>query len=339
MKKIFFICCILISILSFSQSIKGKVLDENKQPLVGANVYFDGTTIATITDEKGNFTLNYSSKINSILAISFIGFQTQFISNVKPNEEINIVLKESLNSLNEVIIKKDRFTRKQKLQLFREQFLGRSDNAKNTKIENEDAIYFEYDEKNMTLKAFSDVPLVIINSSLNYKITYELVNFEAKFYAKTLNSHDVFRSYYAGLTRFEEILSKSNNTKKREKAYQGSQLHFFRNLVNNIWDKKNFLLFKGSFQDNPNDYFKVTVDNDLYKVEVVKQTKSLASKDFVAEFNLLFDKKKQSKIIFETETFYVDKFGNNSNIENIIFSGDLSQQKVGDMLPMNYGIE
>ncbi len=53
MKKIFFICCILISILSFSQSIKGKVLDENKQPLVGANVYFDGTTIATITDEKG----------------------------------------------------------------------------------------------------------------------------------------------------------------------------------------------------------------------------------------------------------------------------------------------
>ena len=44
MKKIFFICCILISILSFSQSIKGKVLDENKQPLVGANVYFDGTT-------------------------------------------------------------------------------------------------------------------------------------------------------------------------------------------------------------------------------------------------------------------------------------------------------
>ena len=339
MKKIFFICCILISILSFSQSIKGKVLDENKQPLVGANVYFDGTTIATITDEKGNFTLNYSSKINSILAISFIGFQTQFISNVKPNEEINIVLKESLNSLNEVIIKKDRFTRKQKLQLFREQFLGRSDNAKNTKIENEDAIYFEYDEKNMTLKAFSDVPLVIINSSLNYKITYELVNFEAKFSAKTLNSYDVFRSYYAGLTRFEEILSKSNNTKKREKAYQGSQLHFFRNLVNNIWDKKNFLLFKGSFQDNPNDYFKVTVDNDLYKVEVVKQTKSLASKDFVAEFNLLFDKKKQSKIIFETETFYVDKFGNNSNIENIIFSGDLSQQKVGDMLPMNYGIE
>ncbi len=114
MKKLFFIICILISMFNFSQSIKGKVLDENKQPLVGANVYFDGTTIATITDEKGYFTLNYSSKINSILAVSFIGFQTQYISNVKSDEEINVVLKELLNSLSEVIIKKDRYLQESK---------------------------------------------------------------------------------------------------------------------------------------------------------------------------------------------------------------------------------
>ena len=225
------------------------------------------------------------------------------------------------------------------MQVFKELFLGTSDNAVNTKISNEDEIFFEYDEKTLTLKAFSNVPLQIINSALGYKINYELVNFETKFVYNTMNSKDAIRSYYAGLSRFEELNSRKNNTKKRDKWYQGSQLHFFRNLVGNIWDKNNFVLFKGGLRDNPNDYFKITTENDRYKVEVIKQTKDFASKDFVAEFNLLFNNKKQSKIIFETDVFYVDKFGNNSNIENIIFSGDLSRQKVADMLPINYRIE
>jgi len=72
---------------------------------------------------------------------------------------------------------------------------------------------------------------------------------------------------------------------------------------------------------------------------VTKQKKDLALNNFVAEFNLLFQKKQQSKIIFETDTFFLDKFGNNSNIENIIFSGYMSNQKVADMVPLNYGIE
>ena len=71
---------------------------------------------------------------------------------------------------------------------------------------------------------------------------------------------------------------------------------------------------------------------------VTKQKKDLALNNFVAGFNLLFHKK-QSKIIFETDTFFVDKFGNNSNIENIIFSGYMSNSKVADMVPLNYGID
>ena len=104
-------------------------------------------------------------------------------------------------------------------------------------------------------------------------------------------------------------------------------------------NKENFLLFKGSYQDNPEDYFIITDLGDSKKVQVAKQNKELSLSKSVAEFNLLFNKKQQSKIIFETETFYVDKYGNNSNIENIIFSGYMATQKVGDMLPMNYGIK
>jgi hypothetical protein len=324
---------------SFGQFINGTVIDEKNQPLPGANIYFDGTTIATIADENGNFSLRSIDKINSLLAISFIGYQTQFIKKFDSNKPLIIVLKESTNTLNEVVIKKDRFSRKQKLQLFREQFLGQTTTGKKSTIVNEDDIYFDYDEKTSSIKAFSDKPLIINNELLGYKITYELVAFEVNFVSLSINSEDVYRSYYSGLSRFEIVNSNEKIAKQREKVYQGSQLHFFRNLVNNVWNKDNFLLFKGRFQDNPNDYFTVSDTLELKKVTVTKQQASLRSKNFVAEFNLLFKKKQQSKILFETEEFFVDPFGNNSNIENIIFSGHIAQQKVGDMLPMNYGIQ
>ena len=339
MKKFLILASLFLSFSMFSQTLSGKVLDEKNLPVAGANIYFDGTTIATISDENGNFKLNYSSKTNSLLAISFIGYQTQYIQNIDVSKELKIVLLESNNTLNEVIVKKDRFSRKQKLQLFKEQFLGQTSNAKLTRIENEDDLYFDYDEKAMILKAYSENPLTIINDALGYKISYELVDFEANFFRATMKSTEVNRSFYAGLSRFEEIKSDAKKVKKREKSFKGSQIHFFRNLVNNVWNKDNFLLFKGSFQDNPSDYFQILDEGDYKKVMITKQTNGLASKNFVAEFNLLFDKKQQSRIVFETETFYVDKFGNNSNIENIIFSGYLSSLKVGDMLPLNYGIE
>lgn len=339
MNKILLFSLLFISSISLAQIVKGKVVDQNNQPLPGSNIYFDGTTIATIADENGNFSLNYGSKLNSILAVSFIGYQTQFIKSFDDDKALTIVLKEAANTLNEVVIRKDRFSRKQKLQLFREQFLGQTTTGKKTAIENEDDIYFDYDEKTFTIKAYSDKPLIVNNSLLGYKITYELVDFEVHFFNLSISSSDVARSYYVGLTRFEETHSNAKILKQREKCYQGSQLHFFRNLVANIWNKENFLLFKGSYQNNPNDYFTITDFNDSKKVVVSKQKKELSLNKFVAEFNLLFNKKQQSKIIFETETFYVDKFGNNSNIENIIFSGYMAQQKVGDMLPMNYGIK
>ncbi len=339
MNKFLLFFLLFISSISFAQIVKGKVVDQNNQPLPGSNIYFDGTTIATIADENGNFLLNYGSKLNSILAVSFIGYQTEFIKSFDTDKVLKIVLKEAANTLNEVIIKKDRFSRKQKLQLFREQFLGKTAVAKKAIIENEDDLYFDYDEVNNELKAYSDKPLIIKNVLLGYKITYELVNFQVDFHKTSINSDDVVRSYYSGLTRFEEVISNEKISKQRKKCYQGSQLHFFRNLVNNVWNKENFLLFNGSYQDNPNDYFAITDLGDSKKVQVTKQKKEFSLNKFVAEFNLLFNKKQQSKIIFETETFYVDKFGNNSNIENIIFSGYMAQQKVGEMLPMNYGIE
>jgi len=330
---------VIFSSISFAQVVKGKIVDKKNQPLPGANIYFDGTSIATIADKDGVFQLQYGTKLNSILAVSFIGYQTQYIKDYDSGKELNIVLKEAINVLKEVVLKKNRFSRKQKLQLFREQFLGQTAVGRKAKIENEDDLYFDYDESTNTFKAYSDKPLIINNALLGYKINYELVDFEVKFLSTSINSSEVYRSYYLGLSRYEEIESNPKILKQRQKCYEGSQLQFFRNLANNLWDKDNFLLFVGKFQDNPNDYFKISGESNSKQVTIGKQDKPLVGKKFVAEFNLLYKKKRQSRIIFETDTFFVDQFGNNSNVEDIIFSGYIAQLKVADMVPLNYAIK
>lgn len=339
MKNLVLFSLVLFVSSSYSQLIKGKIVDEDKGPIIGANVYFDGTTIGTISDLNGNFTLNYSSKINSIMAVSCMGYRTEYISNFYAEKELFITLNPVINSLKEVIVTKDGFSRKQKMQLFRQQFLGRTPFGKKAIIQNEEDIYFEYNKVTRTLKAFSDEPLIINNSSLGYTINYELVNFETRFHKLSMSSEDVTKSYYAGLSRFEDVENSTKILRRRAKNFQGSQLQFFRNLVTNVWNKENFLLFKGSFQVNPKDYFTITDTLNLKKVVIAKQERGLYNRQFVAEFNLLHKKSAQSKIIFETNSFYVDKFGNTSNIENILFSGKLMEQKVGDMLPLNYGIK
>jgi hypothetical protein len=77
----------------------------------------------------------------------------------------------------------------------------------------------------------------------------------------------------------------------------------------------------------------------MKQVFVKPQKRNIRSKDFVAEFSLLYKRREQSKIIFYTDNFIIDKYGLYSNYENIYFSGALSEKRIGDMLPSNYGIE
>lgn len=337
MKNLFAFFFIITTLSSFSQNIKGKVFDKNNTPLSGVDIYYEGTTISTISDENGNFSLNYDSKVNTILVISFAGYETKYFKSFDKNNDLNVSLKPSENALKEVVInRKDQFSRKQKLKIFREQFLGKTNNSKFASIENEDDIYFKYDKQNYILKAFSDKPLIVINPSLGYKIYYELVSFEVTFKKLSINSSDIVLSFYVGLSRFEEISNSNKILLLREEAYQGSQIHFFRNLANVIWGKYQFLIFNNEKLLDPNNCFKIQKEEDFVKVEVIKQVGKDKNDTFIASYDIMFNKKKQSNVIFEINSFTIDKYGNNSNIEDIIVSGDMSEKRIGDMLPFNY---
>ena len=195
--------------------------------------------------------------------MSYLGYSSEYLSNIEPGKELIVTIKPFATALAEVKVQQGGHTRKQKMQLFREHFLGTTTFGKKTIIKNEDDLYFKYDKVARSLKAFSDKPLLIYNSSLGYMIIYELVNFEAKFNKLSISSADVSRIHYAGLSRFEDTDTSAKVIKARAQSFQGSQLQFFRNLVNKVWDKDIFLFFKGRFQANPSDYLPYLIHSIL----------------------------------------------------------------------------
>ena len=84
--------------------IIGKVTDEKKQPLPGVTVIVKGLTLGTSTDVNGRFSLTLPKMQNVSLLFSFIGMETQEIK-YTGQDSIHVVLKESAEQLEEVIVR------------------------------------------------------------------------------------------------------------------------------------------------------------------------------------------------------------------------------------------
>lgn len=103
--KFLYLCAFLFSVGIYAQTVnvKGTVTEAaSGQPLPGVNVLIKNTTKGASTDFDGNFIINDVS-LNSILVVSYIGFQTQEITIVN-DEPLSIVLVEDAESLNEVVV-------------------------------------------------------------------------------------------------------------------------------------------------------------------------------------------------------------------------------------------
>lgn len=83
------------------KKITGNVKDDTGEPVIGASVSVKGTTVGTVTDIDGNFTLNVPE--NAMLLISYIGFQSQELS-VRGQSVINVKLSEDSQTIDEVVV-------------------------------------------------------------------------------------------------------------------------------------------------------------------------------------------------------------------------------------------
>src|SRR5690554_2481840 len=93
-----------------TQSIRGTVVDESSNsPLPFAAVGLQNTTIGTITDSLGNFTLNEVPIGRHDIFVSYIGYSPALLREIQVTSAkevfLNITMKESSTALGEIVIK------------------------------------------------------------------------------------------------------------------------------------------------------------------------------------------------------------------------------------------
>lgn len=84
-----------------TKKIKGKVVDDQGESLIGVNISVNGTSIGTITDIDGNFTIDASK--NDVLKISYIGYATQNVK-ILDKDVYNITMLADAEQLEEVVV-------------------------------------------------------------------------------------------------------------------------------------------------------------------------------------------------------------------------------------------
>lgn len=97
-------CMLLMGHVSFGQgfTISGKVTDENGETILGASVLIKGTSIGTITDSDGLYTVQAPDG-NGTLVFSYIGFQTAEVP-VNSRSIVDLSMVSVSTELGEVVV-------------------------------------------------------------------------------------------------------------------------------------------------------------------------------------------------------------------------------------------
>lgn len=81
--------------------VSGNIMDENLQPVIGATITVEGTTLGTSSDAKGSFSLEVPA--SGKLQFSFIGYQTQTVP-IERNKIYNIQLLPDATNIDDVVV-------------------------------------------------------------------------------------------------------------------------------------------------------------------------------------------------------------------------------------------
>lgn len=93
---------VLSSFVAVAQNVAGKVTDTEGNPLVGAMVYWDGTTVGTVTNAEGKYEV-YRVKEHNTLVASYLGYSDATVDVAAGRKEVNFALTNGVD-IEEVVI-------------------------------------------------------------------------------------------------------------------------------------------------------------------------------------------------------------------------------------------
>lgn len=89
-------------LVSQNNVVRGKVIDVNGEPVIGASIVVKGTSTGAITDLDGTFTINNVSG-KAVLVVSYVGYKQQEVA-VNGKSVINVTMQEDSEMLSEVVV-------------------------------------------------------------------------------------------------------------------------------------------------------------------------------------------------------------------------------------------
>ena len=230
MQKIRFVLLSLLCGFSFIVDaqfvVTGSVLDSaTREPLTPASVFCQNTTLGTVTNKQGDFSISLKSGGYDLI-FSYTGYQTQTIR-VTENNKLEVLMVKEDKSLGEVVLKNtyevadgmDKYG-----DFFIKNFIGSTPNAGQCVLTNPEVLKFYFYKRTNRLKVLATDALQITNKALGYNLRYQLDSF-VYYYNTNINS-------YRGYCLYTEMEG-SDSLKKawainRVKTYEGSKLQFMR---------------------------------------------------------------------------------------------------------------
>ncbi len=92
-------------------TVAGSVTDNNGTPIIGANVYIEGSYDGASSDDNGKFSFETSETGTQTLTISFVSFETfKLTDDISKMKNLKIVLRDDVNSLETVTISAGSFS-------------------------------------------------------------------------------------------------------------------------------------------------------------------------------------------------------------------------------------
>lgn len=85
-----------------NHSLQGVVVDQNNEAIIGASVFYKGSSIGTVTDIDGRFNMEIST-LEGVVVVSYLGYSTKEVE-IGNRSNISITLLEDIELLDEVVV-------------------------------------------------------------------------------------------------------------------------------------------------------------------------------------------------------------------------------------------
>jgi hypothetical protein len=306
---------------------------ESGEPLPFVNVFLANTTIGDASDSAGIYLLERVPAGSYELVISRIGYELQVIPIRVADQDLVINVNLSVKPIEGAELQVEAQAPDEWLELlgeFRENFIGTSSRAKNTRILNSQVLHLGRDPETNALIAKTDSVLYIRNEELGYDINVLLEHFH--WYGDT-GSYVIYPQFAD--INFDNARQKRRIMKRRENLFERSLRRFLAYLarfeIPRIYSVK-------IYTTKPQPGFKELDKNDLRLIlkrspfdSAVRRLE--VSKSIRVDYEMI-----NAPSILTLKYGYLDinEFGNFLPMDGLALSGYWANFRLADTLPSDY---